>query len=665
MAGKAGSLLIDIAANTAQLKKDFDEAKATVSSFGEGLAGLAKGAVTALAGIFAVDKIKAFAEEVNRSGIAAQEAANRYKLTSEQVQALEVISRRTGQSMEELAKIGKQNVDWLEQVTEEARRGGQVIDSEYTAKLKLMSDEAEEANKRLLVLFAPAVTGTKSWIADALERISSDLAAIAAQQGIIDTLIELARMLTFSGSVGSGQDFQLSARVRAAASAEAEYQQMLSQQRQNQLGMGFPVDPAGLEAVRKKAEDAAVALGQYRDAQNRAGYGAANQQLPPTVVTGTAGGGSGGAVDERFARALQSLKDQAEAVQTGIATLGTASGLATKEAERLAQLQIDIGTRTAQAIKAAHTTDPVEKDQLAQAARQLEELKAKYADLKATQATADTVNEKYGDGTKKLADQLFYLNKAFAAGKIGLTEYNAALYDYQKAAQQQADLNEGLKGGLEGFFGGVMSGAHGLSDQLADFKLGQEAFADGFRLMQDAISEFVQTGTIDFGKLAQSFAAMLADMAARYAASAIFKALLGGGEAFGPPNPAAPTAHLGGTGGGWLSQIGSWIASGFMANGGDVRPGHSYTVGERGPEQFVPDVAGRIVPNGGGAVYVAINNYSDAKVSAKQSQGQGGQLQLDIMVEAVEGRMAARGARGQGAFVRMIEGRYGTQPVGR
>lgn len=41
---------------------------------------------------------------------------------------------------------------------------------------------------------------------------------------------------------------------------------------------------------------------------------------------------------------------------------------------------------------------------------------------------------------------------------------------------------------------------------------------------------------------------------------------------------------------------------GFRANGGPVRPGMAYVVGERGPELMVPSAPGMIVPNGGSRV---------------------------------------------------------------
>jgi hypothetical protein len=47
------------------------------------------------------------------------------------------------------------------------------------------------------------------------------------------------------------------------------------------------------------------------------------------------------------------------------------------------------------------------------------------------------------------------------------------------------------------------------------------------------------------------------------------------------------------------SEIAGWSNyGGARADGGPVTPGKYYTVGEQGPETFVPDVPGRIVPNG-------------------------------------------------------------------
>ena len=60
---------------------------------------------------------------------------------------------------------------------------------------------------------------------------------------------------------------------------------------------------------------------------------------------------------------------------------------------------------------------------------------------------------------------------------------------------------------------------------------------------------------------------------------------------------------------------------GGKAMGGPVNAGTSYVVGERGPELFVPNTAGTIVPNGGGGrgntINVTVNGAIDAEGTAR------------------------------------------------
>jgi phage-related protein len=60
---------------------------------------------------------------------------------------------------------------------------------------------------------------------------------------------------------------------------------------------------------------------------------------------------------------------------------------------------------------------------------------------------------------------------------------------------------------------------------------------------------------------------------------------------------------------------------GGKAAGGPVKSGTSYVVGERGPELFVPNTAGTIVPNGGGGrgntINVTVNGAIDAEGTAR------------------------------------------------
>ena len=62
----------------------------------------------------------------------------------------------------------------------------------------------------------------------------------------------------------------------------------------------------------------------------------------------------------------------------------------------------------------------------------------------------------------------------------------------------------------------------------------------------------------------------------------------------------------------------------FRANGGPVSAGKSYMVGERGPEMFVPNTGGRIVPNSdmGSSTNVVVNvDASGSAVEGDEAEG--------------------------------------------
>ncbi|SDD05054.1 tape measure protein [Belnapia rosea] len=79
----------------------------------------------------------------------------------------------------------------------------------------------------------------------------------------------------------------------------------------------------------------------------------------------------------------------------------------------------------------------------------------------------------------------------------------------------------------------------------------------------------------------------------------------------------AVSAGLTGLGAGsWLDSIGSWIGGLFRAEGGPVAAGQPYIVGDRGPEWFVPNLAGTVLPNGtapGGGTTIQTTVNIDAR----------------------------------------------------
>jgi hypothetical protein len=84
------------------------------------------------------------------------------------------------------------------------------------------------------------------------------------------------------------------------------------------------------------------------------------------------------------------------------------------------------------------------------------------------------------------------------------------------------------------------------------------------------------------------------------------------------------------------------IFGGGRANGGPVNAGTSYVVGERGPELFVPNTAGTIVPNGGSGgrgntINLTVNGAIDAEGTARTI--------IDVL-----NRSTSRGTLGAGQF---------------
>lgn len=130
----------------------------------------------------------------------------------------------------------------------------------------------------------------------------------------------------------------------------------------------------------------------------------------------------------------------------------------------------------------------------------------------------------------------------------------------------------------------------------------RETFANMFA------DNLIQASEFGFKAVLQGWVRTLQQMLARAAGTKLFEALfpqgLGGG----------------GGGGGLLGAIGG-LFGGARATGGPVAAGIGYLVGERGPEMFVPNTAGQIVPNGAmGGVNIhqnlTVNGASRAEMAA-------------------------------------------------
>jgi lambda family phage tail tape measure protein len=119
------------------------------------------------------------------------------------------------------------------------------------------------------------------------------------------------------------------------------------------------------------------------------------------------------------------------------------------------------------------------------------------------------------------------------------------------------------------FSAGVRSSMKKYQESLTPLKQGEQIADSVFNNMGSALDKFVTTGKFNFQDFAASVVQDLIKIQLRAAATQLFNSVLG---MFGFSLPG-------------------------KAIGGPVSPGKPYMVGERGPELFMPNSAGTIVPN--------------------------------------------------------------------
>jgi tape measure domain-containing protein len=141
-------------------------------------------------------------------------------------------------------------------------------------------------------------------------------------------------------------------------------------------------------------------------------------------------------------------------------------------------------------------------------------------------------------------------------------------------------------------------------------------YAEGFNALAGAIQSGIQGATSladAIGKIALSLANLVAQAALSGTGplSGLFNALTGtvGGLAGGFAPAASSMSTIGGIGAN-VAAVGLGSLPG-RARGGDVSPNQAYWVGEKGPEPFIPNVPGTIIPaNKAGSSGGSVRNYN-------------------------------------------------------
>lgn len=234
--------------------------------------------------------------------------------------------------------------------------------------------------------------------------------------------------------------------------------------------------------------------------------------------------------------------------------------------------------------------------------RQIETLGMSNAKKAEYLAVQKAIGDAERQGLRLTEDQLASIRAE--AAEIGIK--TQAIDDY---VQMQRDAEKAARAAeqAEGIRNTALSeqarmAAEAMKEQL---KTVNEVGASMSQNLMQQFRKFTETGKLDFKDFAGS---VLSDMAQIFFKNSVMQPLFG--------------AANGQDGGGLITQALGSIFGGFREQGGPVDAGRAYVVGEKRPELFIPDRAGRIAPDTAGAsggdihVYVHASPEFDAKIES-------------------------------------------------
>lgn len=170
--------------------------------------------------------------------------------------------------------------------------------------------------------------------------------------------------------------------------------------------------------------------------------------------------------------------------------------------------------------------------------------------------------------------------------------------DEIKLAEQQKKIQTDYVEGWKYAYNQYMNESKKVGEQAT------EAFNNMARGLEDTLTEFFETGKLNFKSFAQTIIHEIARMQAQSAARSIMGVFSGGGGNIFSSLIGGISSMFGG-GGGALSTAGVNSSLGNLyipsllqgkATGGSVDSNTPYMVGENGPEMFVPNQGGKIIP---------------------------------------------------------------------
>lgn len=184
------------------------------------------------------------------------------------------------------------------------------------------------------------------------------------------------------------------------------------------------------------------------------------------------------------------------------------------------------------------------------------------------------------------------------------------------------------------------------------------------RVLKDSFADALESATFDFENFGDSASNVLEGLARQIArrgfldplADSVGSLIFGSGQSVARPSTGfvGPMPADNGLFGDLFGGLGDFFG-GFFADGGRPPMGKVSVVGEDGPEFFMPDTAGTIIPNGGGMGGVSVTNNFHISTGVSQTV----RAELMNMMPAIEARTRA------GVFGAIERGGREAQLVGK
>lgn len=499
---------------------------------------------------------------------------------------------------------------------------GEIVDRELINKLDRSKNATEAAQQQFTALYATVAAPIHAQGMEYLASLTSDLTRRIreAKGSWIDMLGTMMGGHSTNSTMGGlrlstpaelGQDELkrlrgLLANVETKRAAETNsYAQERLDIRANDLKVKIAALEATDRSYAKETENTAARQFLLNDglpAKDGFATGGKSNTKPNKT---------GGGDRDRIGEAISQLRGETAAAAAALATLRGDAATPLEKLER----EVELRKRIADEIAKLGKYDPKDERvaQIAGLVREHASLESSIQQTKKAMQDATEIEQRAGNGTMFLRTEQMRLNEALATGRLTTETYAASM----KAATDQAELmrlkQAGQAGGVEGLVAGMQYAAKQQAMNNTAFVQGQRLYETTIDGMTTAFTKWRKAGQADMGEFLSSWVDMIIQMQLRASAMQAWSALTGG--AAGGAGGLVGGLLGGGSGGtapGLLDGLfKSTMGSPFgYAEGGRPSRALPSIIGERGPEWFVPDTAGRVVPmgddDGGGTT---VNNY--------------------------------------------------------